>query len=257
MMTEQEAREALEEISRYAARFWAGEAEIARAFFSQPRSREEHIRWLRLQCFKELYGSGLSASGKGLILELVDETVDGYQGLEKSVDRHAFLRTTEILYEEMKHYVVFADLLEELSGAVPEPEALKQHQLPEDLKLAEVRASFRGEARGLGVLASHFTEGGAAAIFREGMNSKGDPISDRIAYACGQVYEDEVDHQDSGAQGLESAAQSPEDWARVREMVTEICMQRLRMRNEQFGFPVTEERLQEIAEGKIKVLSAT
>ena len=40
-------------------------------------------------------------------------------------------------------------------------------------------------------------------------------------------------------------------------MVTEICMQRLRMRNEQFGFPVTEERLQEIAEGKIEALSAT
>ena len=46
MMTEQQTREALEEISRYAARFWAGEAEIARAFFSEPRTREEHIRWL-------------------------------------------------------------------------------------------------------------------------------------------------------------------------------------------------------------------
>jgi hypothetical protein len=29
-----------------------------------------------------------------------------------------------------------------------------------------------------------------------------------------------------------------------------LCQQRLRMRNEMFGFPLTEERLKEIEEGK-------
>ncbi|PZC45870.1 MAG: hypothetical protein C1O27_002245 [Chloroflexi bacterium] len=256
-MDERESKKQLEDISQYAARFWAGEAEIARTFFSKQHTSEEHIRWLRLQCYKELYGSGLPASGKGIIRGLVDDVVDGYDGLESAVDRHTLMRNSELLFEEIKHYVAFADLLEELTNDMPDPEELKQYQYIEDKKLAEIRANLRNEARGLGVLAAYFTEGGAAAIFREGMNAKGDAISERIAYACGQVYEDEVDHQDSGAHGLESAAESLEDWIRVREMVTEICMQRLRMRNEQFGFPLTAERIEEIAQGKIDPVPAS
>ena len=53
-MNDEQARERRNDLTRYASRFWAGEAEIARTFFSQSRTPEEHLRWLRVQAYKEL-----------------------------------------------------------------------------------------------------------------------------------------------------------------------------------------------------------
>ena len=67
------------------------------------------------------------------------------------------------------------------------------------------------------------------------------------------MYGDEVDHAAHGADNLNAVAGTEEDWTLAKEMVTEISMQRLRMRNEEFGFPLTDERLLEIAEGQVEL----
>ena len=83
------------------------------------------------------------------------------------------------------------------------------------------------------------------------MKLKGDPLLDQVAKAFSEIFDDEVEHQESGAEDLERVAKTEEAWEKAGHMVQQICQQRLRMRNEQFGFPISDERLREIIDGKI------
>ena len=50
------------------AKLWAGEAEIVRTYFqSASRTRESDRAWLERQCFKEIWGSGLTGRNESLI----------------------------------------------------------------------------------------------------------------------------------------------------------------------------------------------
>ena len=72
-MNEQETRERRNDLTRYASRFWAGEAEIARTFFERPRAPEEHLRWLRVQAYKEL-----QPRDDGIIIRNIESLARGY-----------------------------------------------------------------------------------------------------------------------------------------------------------------------------------
>jgi hypothetical protein len=253
-MEQLQIQEAAKELAELGARYWAGEAEIVSAFFCKPRSKEEHIHWLRLQCYKEMYGSGLVANPEGIIYGLVERLRKSFPLLESQVGRHDFRHVAEVLYQEISHYCLFADILEELTERKVRLQELATYQFSEDRKLQEVRGHCRRTEGELGELAIAFTEGGRSAIFYAGMKLKGDPILEKVAKACSQVFQDELEHQEYGAEGVERVAKSREDWEKVRRMVEAICQQRLRMRNEMFGFPVSEKRLQEIALGKIEPL---
>ena len=247
-MNEQETRERRNDLTRYASRFWAGEAEIARAFFGRPRAPEEHLRWLRVQAYKEL-----QPRDDGIIIRNIESLARGYPALERSVSRADFLANIQFLEEEFRHYVVFADVIDFITGGRLTTEELAGYDIPEERELRAVRKHCFEEHGELGRFASSFCEGGGASIFYEGMQIGGDPLNDRIAAACANVYADEVDHARHGADGLRAAAQMDEDWAAAKAMVTAISAQRLRMRNEEFGFPVAEARLAEIADGRIEL----
>ena len=236
------------QLTEYASRFWAGEAEVARTFFAQPRAAKEHLRWLRLQAYKEL-----QPRTDGLILRLVDQLKDRYRLLEQDEDRNAYLYRIQFLEEEFRHYVLFADIIDDITGGRLTPEELVGYDSPEERGLREVRKRCFEQYGDLGRFASSFCEGGGASIFHEGMQIGGDPLSDKIAAACRGVYEDEIDHAAHGADQLTAVAETEADWAAAREMVEAISMQRLRMRNEQFGFPLSEQRIAEIADGKISL----
>ena len=234
------------ELLHHASRWWAGEAEAAKTFFGMPHSGEEHLRWLRLQAYKEL-----QPRPDGLIRRLVDKLQADYPGLEHGVDRAGYLHTLEFLLEEFRHYVLFADVIDEVTGGVLTPEELATYELPEERKLRELREAFGREWGDLARSASSFCEGGGASLFYEGMRTSGDPLSDKIAAACKSVYRDEMEHAHHGVEDLVRVARTEADWRTARYLVEEISKQRLRMRNEQFGFPLSEERLREIGDGKI------
>ena len=254
-MDQHQIQESERELARLGERYWAGEAEIVSAFFDQPRSKEEHTRWLRLQVYKEMYGSGLLANPGGIIQGLVERLQEQFPRSESREGRQTFSRTAMVLQQEFDHFMRFADLLEELTGEEVRFEELKKYQMPEDRGLQEVRRRYRETAGALGEAAIDFTEGGRSAIFWVGMKQKGDQFLEGVARVCTRVFTDELEHQEHGAGEVAAVAKTEEDWARVREMVEAICQQRLRMRNEMFGFPVTEERLREIAQGKIEPLA--
>ena len=125
---------------------------------------------------------------------------------------------------------------------------------PRTAGFRQVRQGFREQRGALGELAVGFTEGGGSSFFYEGRKIGGDPVSEQIAQACQVVFEDELEHSEHGAHGLEQQLDTEEEWAGVREMVVAICQQRLRMRYEMFGLPVDEQRIAEVTEGKIEPL---
>ena len=256
-MEQAEIKQHAQQLSERAARFWAGEAEIVRTFFSKPRAKEEHIKWLRLQCYKGLYGSGLVSFSEGLIPGFIDHLHKRFPMVDIEVDRHEFEHLIEVLYQEFKHYRLTADILDGLTGERSNPQEHRKYQYPEDLKLQEIRDHFRQTEGELGESAISFTEGGRAALFYEGMKLKGDPLLDQVAKAFSEIFDDEVEHQESGAEDLERVAKTEEAWEKAGHMVQQICQQRLRMRNEQFGFPISDERLREIIDGKIAPIYIT
>ena len=238
-------------------RFWAGEAEICRQFWGEPRSPEEQAHWLRLQVFKEMYGSGLTANPGGLIRAFLEELRDQVGDAETKDQRDDFERSLRVLREEYNHFKLFADVLESVTGEPVRNDQLAGWQLPEDRKLHGVRQSMRESAGRLGELAIAFTEGGGSSFFLEARKISGDPLSEQIAAASAIVYADELEHGEHGALELERELDTEEDWASVREMVVSICQQRLRMRYEMFGLPIDEDRIAEVTEGKIEPLMMT
>jgi hypothetical protein len=247
-MDQQRKTELRNELTRYASRYWAGEAEVARTFFAATRTDEEHLRWLRLQACKEL-----QPRVGGVIIRLIDKLSADYPDLEASVDRHDMLYTMQFLEEEFRHYVLFADVIDQITGEQTTPQELAAYEYPEETKLRLLRSGLAEQHGSLARFASSFCEGGGASIYYEGMLVGGSDLNERIAFACKGVFDDEVDHAAHGASELAGAADSEEDWALAREMVGAISAQRVRMRNEQFGFPLSEARLVQIAAGEIEL----
>lgn len=247
-MADHRSVEQRNDLTRYASRFWAGEAEVAHTFFAVTRSKEEHLRWLRLQAYKEL-----QPRTDGLILKLVDKLKADYPKLEYQVGRDDYLYTIQFLMEEFRHYILFADVIDNLTGERITPDELAKYDLPGEAALRKVRKDYIDEHGDLASFASSFCEGGGASIYYEGSLIGGDPLSDKIAAACKSVYDDEVDHAAHGATNLSNQAKNAEEWALAREMVEAISIQRVRMRNEQFGSLLSEERLTEIFEGNIEL----
>ena len=247
-MDEQRKVELRNELTRFVSRYWAGEAEVAHAFFAVERTEEEHLRWLGLQAFKEL-----QPRTDGIIIKLIDKLKEDYSELDGEVNRHDFLYTTQFLEEEFRHYVLFADVMDHITGKKITPEELKAYELPHEIELRAVRKGYADKYGPLARFASSFCEGGGASIYYEGSLMTGSPLAEYIANACQGVYDDEVDHAVHGASDLSSAANTDEDWTLAKEMVAAISEQRVRMRNEQFGSPMSDARFAEMVAGTIDI----
>jgi hypothetical protein len=244
------------ELVELGGHFWAGEAEISRQFFSEKRSADEQARWLRLQVYKEMYGSGLVGPKEGIIRSFLDDLRQRIETISTMAERGDFERDLRVLREEFTHFKLFADALESVTGKPVDKDELKTWQLPEDKKLQAVRDEFRKSGK-VGELAIMFTEGGGSSLFFEGKKIGGDPVSDTIAQVCSVIFTDELEHGEHSANDVDEEIDTEEDWAKVREMVTAICQQRLRMRYSMFGMPVDEQRIEEITEGEIEPLKMT
>ena len=108
-MDEQRKRQLADDLNDLGRHFWAGEAEVCRAFWSQPRTAEEQAHWLRLQVFKEMYGSGLSASPEGLIRGYLDELRDKLERVDTRADRDQYERELQLVRQEFSHFRLFAE----------------------------------------------------------------------------------------------------------------------------------------------------
>lgn len=254
----------LQQLIGAAAPYWAGEAEVFRAYWDwEKRTRETDRRWLMLQCYKEVWGSGLAPLDKGIFLAPAQQLVAAFPKIDIEIDRHEVLDIAEGLWAEFLHYCAFADAHDAL--AAPGEPKLNPHAIKagwkEDLVLTELRFAHKRENAKLGERATRFTEGGYCTLFSEGMKlaGRGDGPHGRanrlIAEACAKVYDDEFGHMLKGIVGLDAEGLGAAEWHRLEEMSLEQLSARISMRNAQFSYPLQGGRLERALAGRLAPLA--
>lgn len=244
-----------------AAPLFAGEAEVVRTYWDSPvRTVETDLLWLDRQCFKEFKGSGVGElQNMGVIYGPLKEVTESLPKMDKGVSRHHIEDVLEGLYEEFTHLVAFADAYDAIRPDGTPPIDIHACQgWEEDNVLTQKRYDILAEHGELGLRASKFSEGGYCALFREGMalagregSNRGDG-NDAIAAACRKVFDDEFVHMLQGIVGLDADPMPDEDWGTLERLVVELLRLRVHMRNGQFSYPVSQERIDAIFAGDIE-----
>jgi hypothetical protein len=236
-----------QQLTKLASAYGAAEAEVVGAFFAMPRQKKDHLRWLKAQGFKEY----------SAIKPILDVLSKLYPNIDNGIARHEYTELTEKLADETKHARLVMDLLQEISGKKITPRDLTW--LPQDRKLAKVRAgyskSYAGLLHGSEKVTSRemrrkdeeleraaitLTEGGGGALYQVCGALKKRGIEEKIAAVFREILEDEVEHKDGGARSLALLVRDQASFRRAARIICEVSGQRLRMRNEQFDFPVRE-----------------
>ena len=181
--------------------YWEAEAEIAKRFYATA-TKAGHIHYLRAQLWKELH------------------PVDGYfNGLHRELANLA-----DILEYLLERKISAADTV----------------QLPEEKKLGDLRRRLVESGSPLDRAAVGLTEGGGARLFREGAKLTGSRLNRLTAKAMQVIYDDEKDHYDEMAREAAGLIKKRADLTRMQESVQAVSMQRVAMRNEMFGHPMTD-----------------
>lgn len=239
-------------------RWWAGEAEVVRTYFSNPRTREDDLRWLKLQAAREL----------GTVERLLQALPEDLAGIETAVDRGSFEASTRSVYEEARHYRLLADIMEQIAGERPDPRELlalsgcqrqrKGHpDLPAMTAEIEVTRRLLEDYGELAEVALGFSEGAGAAIFYVGnrllelpyTSYSGGAVEKAIAEAMGVIFHDEMRHGPVHIPHIARAIHNDGDLETARHIITEKAVAHLRLRNETFGHPLTEARMADIDAG--------
>ena len=221
--------------------FWDAEAEITRRFFAGPPSRDDYIHYLRSAVYKELnpvigYGP-TDGYANGLHMEFCD-IVERFRGLDGEIDRRDMLGALKMMTEEFEHYVVLAEVLEFVLGRKLTQD--DPRQLPEDATLNEMRRRYVESGDPCLVAAMGLTEGGGASTFREASKLSGGALEEKLAGAMKLIHDDEKDHYEDAAADAARAVRTDGDLARMKHAVREVSIQRVRMRNEQFRFQMSD-----------------
>ena len=240
----------VQQLTKLAAAYRAAEAVIVSAFFAKPRGKQDHLRWLRAQAFKEY----------SAIKPIFTALAKLYPEIDRGIDRHDYQELTEKLADETKHARLVMDLLQDLSGK----KVAFKHLLwlPEDKKLAKIRARYspsyatllhgsgkisareiRRQDENLERAAITLTEGGGGALYQVCSKLGKSGVEGKIAKVFHEILLDEVGHKDSGGRALAPLVKSQAAFERAAKIIREVSGQRLRMRNEQFGFPLNRNEL--------------
>jgi phage pi2 protein 07 len=240
-------------LAKLAAAYRAAEEAIVNAFFNKPRDKHDHLRWLRAQAFKEY----------SAIKPIFTALAKLYPEIDRGIDRHDYEELTEKLADETKHARLVMDLLEEISAKKVTFKDLLW--LPEDKKLAKIRARYspsyatllhgsgkisareiRRQDESLERAALTLTEGGGGALYQVCSKLKKSGVEGKIAKVFHEILLDEVGHKDSGGRALAPLVKTQADFERAAKIIREVSGQRLRMRNEQFGFPLNTRELTDL-----------
>ena len=240
----------VQQLTKLAAAYRAAEEAVVGAFFAKPRRKGDHLRWLRAQAFKEY----------SAIKPIFTALEKLYPEIDRGIDRHDYEDLTEKLADETKHARLVMDLLEELNGKKVTFKDLLW--LPEDKKLAKIRARYsksystllhgsgkisakeiRRNDESLERAAITLTEGGGGALYRVCSKLKKTGVDAKIAKVFHEILLDEVGHKNSGGRALAKLVKTKAAFNRAVKIICEVSAQRLRMRNEQFAFPLSKSEL--------------
>ncbi|HEY7066880.1 MAG TPA: hypothetical protein VII06_35775 [Chloroflexota bacterium] len=246
-------------IGRYAA----GEAEVVRAYFAQEHSHEEHFDVLLRQMGRELQTS-----------QWLHRAVLMNDQLEDTVDRHRFVDFLEQIADEVKHYALLADLAEWVVGrkltraeatryqvyAVYDPalpvEHLQHPELPEATRMVLfIREAHATHGAEFAHAVLRLSEGGGGGAFVAASELSGDEYRERLAAAMKAIVRDEMGHGPGRVRAF------VRDWVmdeatleRTEQLLAAYMLQHLRLRNEIWRNPLSEERIAAIGRGEIEAM---
>jgi hypothetical protein len=213
--------------------YWQAEGEIARRFYAHA-TPEDHVYYLRAQLWKEL--NPVDGYFNGLHRELA-RLVEKFPLVDREIDRHDYHFALTQLTQEFNHYVLLADIFEHIVARSIAPDDTVQ--LPEEKKLGDLRRQYVESGDKVARAAVGFTEGGGAALFREGAKISGSELNDMTARAMQVIYDDEKDHYVEMAKEAVGLIENDDDLARMTGAIRAISDQRVWMRNEMFRAPMT------------------
>lgn len=239
-------REKLHRLIAVNAPLWAGEAEVFRAYWSwRGRTRETELRWLLRQTFKELQ--------EGFVNNLA-RVEAALRREDRPLDGEALIEAVSGMLDESRHYLAFAEVYEKVRRGDDPPLTLgrvrNEGDWPENAALRHLRNLHVERHGSIGWRARWFTEAGYCTLFSEGMKLRGGgEIDDAIATACARVYEDEFNHMLQGIAGLETEELSEREWDLLADLTVEQMRCRIPMRNAQFSYPLSEDRVAALCRG--------
>lgn len=239
----------MEEIEDVAARFRAGEAEVARAFFSQPRPLAAHLRWLKIQVSREL--RNLREISQGELTEQVDK-------VDRGMSREAIVAELREHYYETRHYAMLAYVLEGVGGGDVDWQKLEAERADADWSVWQREEQKRRRAwekiSPLHGAAGSFNSGGAGSVAYGVVGIKGDSYEQLLAEVGKIILHDEMAHGDAldARHPLYDLVKTEEDAKTALDIIREFSTVRLKGRNFQFSHPLSDERVDAIMRGEIE-----
>ena len=239
------------------ASLFAGEAEVFSVYWSSAmRTKATDRLWLLRQARKEVWDTPLGDQ-RGLYLGPAEDLIADFPKIDIEIPREEILERMEGLYEEFSHYCAYADAYDAVrEDSEPRLSPTRLKDVPdwvENIALRDRRAEIKEQHGTVGERACYFTEGGYCTLFSEGMKLAGNGgPDDLIAKAAALVYEDEFGHMCKGIVGLDRENMSADDWSLMTDLSAELAAMRIDMRNAQFSFPLSAERIEAIKSGDIR-----
>ncbi|MBI2371880.1 MAG: hypothetical protein HYV08_16895 [Deltaproteobacteria bacterium] len=253
------AEQIARELRDLVARYGAGEAEIARAYFSRPRTTQQEVTWLTIQAGREL----------SRVFQLWDAIAGRIGRLGEELDRHELEALLKKLLEETRHFNLFTDILEWLRGEPVRMAELRRYDFfrpepaapnnSENVRLAEINQEIDklDEPWAELVKDQGLLEGGGCGLFYAASQISGGELEERVARAMRVVLEDELRHGPLQVDEVAGRVRTPEELEKVKAYTRLRGDQRLRWRNQQFSYPLSDARIREIQAGKIDPLDLT
>lgn len=255
------AQRAERELNEILARYAAGEAEVVQTYFERDHTPEEYSEMIRRQMGREIF-----------VVAFLDRVQRMAAELERTVPRHKLVDALEQLADEVKHYAILADLAEWLLGrkltaeeareyevfaTVESERPLEQHynpRTPEANRMVDVIHRFRTEYKSaFSDAVLKMTEGGGGGAFAVASGLRGDEFRERFAATMGEILDDEIEHGPLQVRGFaQNMVRSEADLDSAKRLLKEFMEQHVRVRNEIYGYPLSEERLAAIDRGEIK-----
>jgi len=258
---------ATRELATVAAIFAAGEDEIAATYFRwDQRDTDKEVLWLTKQAGRELEST---FTGLKEIVEKVGADfgssdqywVDKWTG---EVDRLWLEENLHRTKQELNHGNLCVDIVEWLTGdKLDIKEVVRRYNrwspdptlpdMTEWVRLAELfkEQEARQEPWARLINSQGLLEGGSCGLFYAATQLGGTELNDRLARAFEVVLSDERGHGPANVYQIAHAFDTEEAVNGAKDLMIERGVQRLRMRNEQFSYPIGEARIQEIAQGQI------
>lgn len=241
-------------------RYTAGEARVVQQFFARTRSREEYLEMVLRQIGREVQ-----------VAHWLPKVGPMSEKLEKGVGRWELHEHLEHMTDEIKHYALLADIAEWLAGRTLTAVELRRYEvnafwdpevddkylhpplLPEAARMVDVtRELFSSHEKEFWKGIVQLSEGGGGGAFLEASRVQADEFQRKFSVAMGKIMEDELRHGTGHVdEFVDRQVHSEEDLERAVKALTAVMAQHLRVRNEIYNFPLSEERLAAIGRGEI------